>query len=811
MNLDIPYPKIELDDSQLERLFTLIPVVIVVLAGVGALWLYFSVASLLPQAESVVSIPELKGKASVARDANGIPTIIAESEEDAALLLGYVMAQDRLWQLDYLRRAGDGRLADILGKAYLPRDEVARLVRRSPGLAEELTRLNPAQSLWLDRFVQGINRFIANHKGKLPVEFSFLDYSPQPFSRSDVNSIICAVAWDSSAAVRVDPLINRIAGKLGLSALNELLPLNPFAPEPVIPSELNGWEPKGLLFEPMANVSPPRPINGFLGGCGWAVRPDRTRSGNSMLCAVVYQELAAPPFWYRARISARDFTLAGAFIPGVPVALAGANQSMSWASLVLPIDDADLYIEHLDAEGECRYYRADGWRKCEKLEERFTIKRGSTQTRTLLRTETGPIVSEIEKGRAMALRWTGLGGTGLFQCMYQVNRAANGGDVRAAALSQAAPVFQIVWADSSGNIGTQIAGSIPVRAAHSDGVIALPAWTGVNGWLGFVPAQDLPSATNPQEGYLAAGESASKSVLHPFLTGVYGDASGRDRRILDLLKGSDVLDRESLARIALDTYSPWAAQIVPGLLRDLQGVQEFSEPERKALSVLQEWDFNMSRDSAGAAVFCLWYESFLDALLREKLGNSFYQDLAVRSRLMALAAQKKLGHAAEVAPQDNETRQLIRKSFRAAVAMGTRLLGNDTAKWKWGSLHKVEFQHPLAVHSSFLGALFDVGPVSVGGSWDAIRFSEWTPTPSFRETGGCSLTQLIEMAPTPVVLSSVPLGNSAHFFSSHYKNEVSAWQAGRLALLAVALQDSGAGARNSVLFQPAIDSRPAPQ
>ncbi|MGB9616594.1 MAG: penicillin acylase family protein, partial [Desulfomonilaceae bacterium] len=775
MNLDIAYPKIELDDSQLERLFTLVPVFIVVLAGVGALWLYFSVASLLPQAESVVNIPELKAKASVARDANGIPTIIAESEEDAAILLGYVMAQDRLWQLDYLRRAGDGRLADILGKAYLPRDEVARLVRRSPGLAEDLNHLNPAQSLWLDRFVQGINRFIANHKGKLPVEFSFLDYTPEPFSRSDVNSIICAVAWDSSAAVRVDPLINRIAGKLGLAAISELLPLNPFAPDPVIPSELKGWEPNGLLFDQMTNAPQRGPINGFLGGCGWAVRPDRSASGNAMLCAVVYQELAAPPFWYRARISARDFTLAGAFIPGVPVALAGANQAMGWASVVLPIDDADLYIEHLDAEGECRYYRADGWRKCEKLEEKFTVKGGSTRNKTLLRTETGPIVSEIEKGRAMALRWTGLGGTGLFQCMYHVNRAANGADLRTAASSQVAPVFQIVWVDSSGNIGSQMAGKIPVRSAHSDGIIALPAWTGVNGWLGFVPAQDLPSATNPKQGYLVAGESASKSVLYPFLAGVYGDASARNRRISELLKGGDALDRESLARIALDTYSPWAAQLVPGLLRDLEAVHDLSESESKALTILKEWDFMMSRDSAGAAVFSLWYESFLDALLRKKVGNSFYQDLAGRSRLMALAAQKKLFHSGDAASLDNETQQLIRKSFRAAVAMGRKLLGDEPAKWRWGSLHKVEFQHPLAAHSSFLGALFDVGPVSVGGSWDAVRFSEWTLTPSFRETGGSSLTQLIEMSPTPVLLSSVPLGNSAHFFSSHYKNEVSAW------------------------------------
>lgn len=804
MNFDIPYPKIDVDDTQLERLFTVIPALIVVLAGVGALWLYFSVTALLPESESVVNIPELRSKASVTRDVNGVPTIMAESEEDAALVLGYVMAQDRLWQIDYLRRAGDGRLADILGRSYLARDEVMRIVRRSPGLAEELSRLDPEESLWLDRFVQGVNRFIENHKGKYPVEFSFLDYTPQPFSQKDVNSIVFAVAWDSSIAARLDPLLNKIAGRFGPSVINELLPLNSLAPKPIIPSELRGWEPKGLLFDQTGiNIGQQGIINGFRGGGGWVVRPDLCTAGAAMLCSVVYQDLSAPPFWYRARIFAGNLSLSGTFIPGVPVALAGANKQMSWGSVHVPIDDADLYIEQVDCEGECRYYRADGWRKCEKLEEKFTVGGGSKRTVTLLRTETGPIVSDVEKGRAIALRWTGLAGTGLFQSMYRINRAANSSDLGKAALSHAAPLFQIIWADSAGNVGSQIAGKIPIRPASSDGAIALPAWTGVHAWYGFVPPQDLPSLTNPEEGYIAAAEGSVGNLSCPFLSGVFEDVAARRHRVSQLLRLAGKLDRESLARISLDVYSTWAAQIVPQITRELDQEGGYSALESKALTMLRHWDFVMDKDSAGAAVFNLWYDSFISGLLRDMIGDAFYHELGRSSQLMALAAQKKLATVELSDSGDNAVKQLIRKSFRTAISTGRKLLGDDPEKWRWGSLHTVEFQHPLASQSAFLGVLFDVGPFSVDGSWDTIRLSSWSPTSSsFKETGGCSLIQLVEMAPKPVLLSSVPLGNSSHFFSSHYKNQVTAWRKGRLSMCAVAPQEHATGLHNAVVFEP---------
>ncbi len=808
MHLDIPYPKIDLDDAQLERLFTIIPALIVILGALGVLWFYFSVMALLPDSESVVNIPELSTKASVTRDLNGVPTIIAASEEDAAVVLGYVMAQDRLWQMDYLRRAGDGRLAEILGKGLLPRDQFMRTIRRSPGLVNELSRLDERESIWLDRFVQGINRFIENRKGKYPVEFSFFDYKPQSFSRKDVNSIICAVAWDSSVSGRLDPLLNRIAGRFGASVINDLLPLNPLAPRPTLPYELTGWEPKGVLFSQMDLLHRQGFTNGFKGGCGWGVSPDRHTAGTAVIGSVVYQNLSAPSFWYRARISAGDFRLTGAFIPGVPVALSGSNQHMCWSSVHIPVDDADLYIELMDCNSECRYYRADGWRKCEKLEENFTFESGASQTTASLRTDTGPIVSDIEKGRAIALRWTGLAGMGLFPAMYHINRSTNVSELRMAASVHVAPVFQIIWADSSGNIGSQIAGKIPIRPASSDGVIAVPAWTGVHGWHGFVPFQELPAVTNPPEGVILAGEGTFENLSRPFLSTIFQDIASRHNRLYELLGKATELDREYLIRIPLDAYSTWAAKLVPSVVQELEQDSSYSPLEAKALSALKSWDFVMDKDSAGAAVFSLWYDSFVSGLLRDKVGDALYHELAGHPELMALMAQNKLTNSGLSGSPDHDLKELMRKSFHVATSTGKKLLGDDFLKWTWGGLHRIEFQHPLAARSGFIGVLFDVGPFSLGGSWDTIKLSGWFPTNSFRQTSGCSLIQLTEMAPKPVLLSSVPLGNSSHFFSSHYKNQIAAWQRGRLSLYAVMPQEDLINGHNVVVFEPVRLSSP---
>ena len=417
--------KKDIDPVWLMRIFTAIPVVLILIAGAGALWIYFFVVSLLPDSEALVQIPGLLADVRVLRDQNGVPGIIGENEDDVAMVLGYVMAQDRLWQMDYLRKAGQGRLAEILGAEYLEGDHLMRTVRAGRLAEDARERLGESERRWLEKFVQGINKYISAHARKLPVEFSLLDYRPAPFSPQDVSSILAALAWESSVAARVDPILTRLVARLGKDRALQLFPTDPGATAAFVATDLGRWDPNGILFPRTGSGRIFDRVPGFRGGCAWTVGSGRSQSGKPMAACTVYQTLAAPGFWYKARLAAGDFHLSGTFIPGVPVAIAGTNDYLGWGCVPALVDDADLFVERLESDTPKSYWRVDRWRKMEEQKENYRIKGGSVATRVIRMTETGPLVSEVDKGRALSLRWTGREGLGLFPALYGLNRARN--------------------------------------------------------------------------------------------------------------------------------------------------------------------------------------------------------------------------------------------------------------------------------------------------------------------------------------------------------------------------------------------------
>src|SRR5208283_45713 len=446
--------------------------------------------SLLPDSEALVQTPGLIADVRVLRDQSGVPGIIGENEDDVAMVLGYVMAQDRLWQMDYLRKAGQGRLAEILGADYLDGDHLMRTVRARRLSEDARERLGESERRWLEKFVQGINKYISAHARKLPVEFSLLDYRPAPFSPQDASSILAGLAWESSVAARVDPILTRLVARLGKDRALQLFPTDPGASAAFVAADLGRWDPNGILF--------PRPgsgrifdrVPGLRGGCVWTVGSGRSQSGKPMAACTIYQTLAAPGFWYKARLAAGDFHLSGTFIPGVPAAIAGTNDYLGWGCVPALVDDADLFVERLESDTPKSYWRVDRWRKMEEQTENYRIKGGSVATRVIRMTETGPLVSEIDKGRALSLRWTGREGLGLFPALYSLNRARNRAELEKSLSVLIAPCLNVAWADREADFGIQFAGKVPLRPPGSDGILPMPAWTGIHDWGGFVPFKE---------------------------------------------------------------------------------------------------------------------------------------------------------------------------------------------------------------------------------------------------------------------------------------------------------------------------------
>lgn len=802
MNFARAIPKIDLDHTQLIRIFTIIPAVLIVLAGAGAIWMYFFVLSLLPEGRSLVETPGLGSNVSVIRDGNGIPGIVGETQDDVALVLGYVMAQDRLWQMDYLRRAGQGRLAEVLGPNYLEGDHLQRtltVVRRRNEARFNLTDL---EINWLSKFVQGINRYISTHEGKLPVEFSILEYTPEFFAKEDVLSILDALAWDSSLALRIDPLMTSMLGRLGKERALELFPNDPAASRPDVSSDLAGWEPTGPLFSnPAAGYTFSR-VSGFRGGSGWAVGPRRSRSGKALTGCCMYQPQTAPGFWYRARLFAKDFQLSGAFIPGVPLVMAGSNQRLSWACISSPVDDADLYIERLDSDEAKGYFRIDRLMKTEEAHERYRVRGASSISRPILLTDLGPIVSDVNKSRALSLRWTGQHGLGLFSALFGGNRAADGNQLRSAMRALIAPCLNVVWADEQSDFGIQLAGRLPIRPPGSDGIVPLPAWTGTYDWMGFIPFKELPSETNPAPGIAVVADGRPGGPDYPFFVSCYWNGANRHGRIKELLDSSKEHSLESFSTIQTDTLSPVAARLAPILVSAVEKSSQLDSAGSEALQILGGWDFQMNKESAGGAIFGLAYQSLVESTLKKPLGNELYSGYTSHPAIASRVIQKFFVDGKTGVTEKNDSDSALVDSFRKGVERGKALIGDRPARWKWGEIHATMFRHPVSARSRFLEALYHVGPFPTSGSWDTINYSGWSMAHPFWVTDGVSLRQYTDMGQPPLVFAVSPLGSSAHFFSAHYKDQTSAWLTGRSLLDPLHLADISKEAGNTVIFKP---------
>jgi penicillin G amidase len=796
-------PKMEFDPDVLMRIFTIIPVFLVLVAGAAVLWAYFFVLSLLPAGESLVEIPGLTADVRVFRDANGIPSIIGEQEQDVATVLGYVMAQDRLWQMDYLRKAGQGRLAEILGPDFLDGDHLMRAIKVSTRVKEYPGNLRENEKKWLESFVNGINRYVSVHEKKLPVEFSFLEYRPEPFSPNDIGDICLAFAWDSSSAVRIDPIMTQILARLGKDRAMEVWPVDSAAFTGFVSVELVGWEPQGLLFPRSGAGLVFGRVPGFRGGCLWSVGPTRSRSGKPMTCSSVYQSLSAPGFWYKANLRAGEFYSSGAFIPGIPAALAGANRHSSWGAISSSADDADLFIEKLDSKGVGNYWRIDRWNKVEELKQIYRVRGGSSIGRTVRLTETGPLVTDSYQNAAMSLRWTAQDGLSLIPVLLRLNRAANGSEVKSALKQLIAPCLDVVWADDQGNWGIQSAGRMPIRSSYSDGIVPQPAWTGVHDWLGYIPFNELPAITNPSSGLAVKAGDRPGGSHYPYFVSCYWDEMGRAPRIMQFLEHNQELDRDIFEKLQNDCFSPLARDLTPILLKALNGKSRKTPMDRDALRMLSSWDFQMSKESPAAAVFGLFYRSLLENLVRSSLSDSLYKGFGSNFSLGTRLVRKIFIQDQKQWLEGIDPEQILLTSFEKGITRGKRLMGSEADKWTWGKIHAAEFIHPLGVRSRFMESLYQVGPVPVSGSVDAINFAGGAPSEFLKIVEGVSLRQISDITGPPQVFAASPMGISAHFFSGHYKDQMRVWADGRLFQYSVHFADAQKEDSSAVLFKPA--------
>lgn len=771
---------------------------VLVLLVVSVAFAFWRLRAPLPRVSGTERVDGLRAKVDIIRDVDGVPHIRASNEADALYALGYVHAQERLWQMEFQRRVAQGRLSEFAGPETLPTDRLLRTVGIARAARTAWHKLDAETRALVEAYVAGINGFLATRRGGgLPVEFAMLRISPDPWRGEDVIAWQKAMAWSLSQNWSQELLRVRMSARVGDEAADQLMPsytpngpiilpldgggqpapTPPVQPAPAPPGTGHTARDATILAD-LAGLNdlvagiPFGPAQGG-GSNNWAVSGLRSITGRPLLASDPHLGGQAPAVWYLAHISGGAMDVIGASLPGTPGILVGHNQRIAWGITAMLADVQDLYVERINARDQVEH---DGvWEQMTILRDVIKV-RGQEDVPIRIRvTRHGPLVSDaLEKPHsALALRWTGLDeGDSTASAFVKVNLASNWPEFVTALAGLHVPTLNLVYADVDGNIGYVGAGALPVRLNH-DGSRPLPGWASDFDWRGYLHESEWPKALNPGRGFIVSANNKAVPDSYPFTLGTSWEAPYRAQRIIELLEGSSRLAVEDMARMQRDVRSTQARTVLPFLLR----ARPLDAASRDAMDRLQEWDGTLSGESSEAALYEAWYEATVRALFEDELGPDLFGDYA-SIRYVAAKAVDAIAQAGttpwcdDVRTSEPETCDtLLGQALQRAIAdMGSRQGTSNISKWRWDAVNAATFPHePFDAVPALRWAFSRSLPH--GGDGFTV-----TPVMPIRDrTFVSSYRQIIDLAALDASRFVIPMGQSGHVWSNRYADLLEKW------------------------------------
>lgn len=697
----------------------------------------------LPSTSGTVEAP-ITAEGIVRRDALGVPHIEASSLEDALFLQGYATAQDRLWQMDALRRATAGELAEVAGRAALPLDQHARRIgfRRTAEMQE--TRMTAADRAHFAAYTRGVNYFLDTHRDRLPPEFVLLGYEPRPWTISDSILVALRMASDLSSSWRTELDADRMRAELAKTfahlddgqrdaLLNRLFPLR------------SGDE-------------------GLAGSNAWALAGSLTASGKPLLANDMHLSMTFPSTWTMVHLKTGDLDVAGFALPGLPGVIVGHNQRIAWGITNLGPDVQDLYEERIDlASG--RYQYGNEIRQGNQIVEVIRVKGEADVRLNVLVTHHGPLIhtaADETVKRNLALRWTALSPDFVQYPFLDLNRARNWDEFRAALARFPGPPQNLVYADVDGNIGYQAIGRIPLRVGS--GNLPLPGTDPQTEWQGYIPFDDLPRIYNPPSGWIV---TANQNPFPPdYPIPVNGNFASPDRanQIVAQLKARKGWTPQDTLAVQKDVYSPHYAFIARQLVA-AAATQTPGDPfVRDAVEVLRNWNGQAELDSHAATVAALASEAIRVAMLK-RLAPEWEEP---RVRMSDTVVQWLLRERPALWEGDYDA--WLMETFTAILQSTRERFGGDLTRWKYAEISRWNLEHPVFARVPLIGRYFSLGRVPVSGS----------PSSPKQVTLGLGPSQryVADLGDWDRSLANITTGISGHPMSSHYKDQWKSYRDG---------------------------------
>ena len=814
-------------------LFKILAAVLVLgalLLGCAALW-YLHTKQ--PQRKGDLPLRGLSAAVTVRYDERGVPHIQAENEADMYRALGYVHAQDRLFQMEILRRLANGELAEILGPRWLESDKLFRtlgLQRHAVDLADHLDPTS-APGAALLAYLDGVNQYLATRPA--PVEFDLLKIPKRPFTPTDTLAVSGYLAYSFASAFKTVPVMTYIRDKLGPEYLKDFD--TEWHPEGVMDAAAQVAEaaekpsPKlanrqarsnatGLDWQALTRLSQASQaalelggVPQFQGSNAWALSGAKAQGGKPMLAGDPHISFAVPAVWYEAHLSAPGFDLYGHYQALIPFAMLGHNQQFGWSLTLLGNADLDLIAQKVNPENANQVWLKDQWVDLKNHTEVIKVKDAENTLLRLRFAPQGPIVTDAFKqdyGHVpVAMWWSFLqSDTSMLATFYALNRADTLDKARAAASTLAAPGLNLVWASASGDIGWWAAAKLVQRPERVNPLFILDAGTGEDEKPGYYAFAYNPQEENPARGYIVSANQQPLSHSGIPVPGYYAVPDRAQHADAQFRDPDKKWTMAALEELQLDACSNYPVRMLKDLLPVMQQVA--TDPNEKAfLEPLQKWDGCYTRDSVAATLFTQFSYELARALFAEPLGevqfNNLLGSVALDHALPLVAANAKSRWWHNVdAPQVGNRFETVRIAWTHTLQHLQGLYGTSLLDWTWGHTHSLTQRHPLGDQRG-LGLLFNVGPFSVPGGGEASNNMTQRPGPAPWSTSiGPSTRRVIDFSAPYKAVGINPLGQSGVLFDRYYADQAERFTQGIYAPEYLSPQDIQTHSRGTLTLQP---------
>ncbi|CAM4066819.1 penicillin acylase family protein [Flavobacterium sinopsychrotolerans] len=743
---------------------------------------------LKPKYEGKLRLKNIQKETTVYFDEFGVPHIYATTSKDAMVALGYVHAQDRLWQMELMRRIAPGRLSEIFGSVALKNDKFFAGLGIEEASAKAIAGLDknsPSYQLTM-AYLDGINQYM--DEGTTPIEFSLVGVKKEKFTIKDVYNIFGYMSFSFAMAQKSDPLLTDIRNKYGMEYLKDFGIDGSFNTTKIKNAKDRPQE-YAAISKSVASLLDQSPISPFIGSNSWVIAPKKTKNGKVIFANDPHIGFSQPGTWYEAHIVTPDFELYGCYLAGTPYPLLGHNRDYAYGLTMFENDDIDLYQEQNNPANTNEYKTPTGFSAYEIQEKTIKVKDSSNVVLKVKTTRHGPVMNDLIDGlqqdKPVAMSWIYTQQPiQILDAVYALSHAKSKADFQKGVSLIAAPGLNVMYGDAKGNVAWWATGKL---YKHKEGVnpnFILDGSSGKDDIEQYLDFSKNPSAVNPRWNYVYSANNQPEAIDGFSYPGYYLPED-RAKRITQLLNPKSDWDMVSVGKMIFDNTSSVAPKVVKDLISNVDQAS-LSENEKQALSVLKVWKGSNNLSDVAPTIYNKWIFNYLRNTFEDELGaENFKMFLGTHIMKQIIARQitneKSLWWDNINTKNEKETRsQIVSKSFKESVVALENQLGKTVSDWTWNKVHTVEHQHPLGKVAA-LRSIFNVGPFEVSGSTEVINnlFFDFTDDGNYIVKGGPSTRRIIDFSDIENSWSILPTGQSGNPLSEHYSDQAELYNAGK--------------------------------